>query len=97
MESIAGSLGLSTKGLRDVLAASDAPPRERRSQQPCPLTPGEHRIVSELAKGHVYKEIAAELGLSVSTVRTHLYNTYRKLGVTDRAQAILLAKDSGWI
>jgi DNA-binding NarL/FixJ family response regulator len=53
--------------------------------------------VSELAKGSVYKQIAATLGLSVSTVRTHLYNTYRKLGVADRAQAILLAKENGWI
>jgi DNA-binding NarL/FixJ family response regulator len=33
----------------------------------------------------------------VSTVRTHLYNTYRKLGVSDRAQAILLAREHNWI
>jgi putative nucleotidyltransferase with HDIG domain len=98
MRRIAAELGLDTPALRDLLAgATDAPPGERRSRQPCPLTPGEHRVVSELAKGHVYKEIAAGLNLSVSTVRTHLYNTYRKLGVTDRAQAILLAKDNGWI
>jgi putative nucleotidyltransferase with HDIG domain len=97
MQSVAKSLGLGTPALRDVLAAKDARPTPRRSLAPCPLTPGEHRVVSELAKGHVYKEIAADLDLSVSTVRTHLYNTYRKLGVTDRAQAILLAKDNGWI
>jgi putative nucleotidyltransferase with HDIG domain len=97
MRSVARSAGLDLTGLREVLGASDAPSAERRSQPPCPLTPGEHRVVSELANGRVYKEIAAELDLSVSTVRTHLYNTYRKLGVTDRAQAILLAKDSGWI
>jgi putative nucleotidyltransferase with HDIG domain len=97
MRSLAGELGLGVQGLRDVLAAAAAPTSERRRAAPCPLTPGEHRVVSELAKGRVYKEIAAELGLSASTVRTHLYNTYRKLGVTDRAQAILLAKDSGWI
>jgi putative nucleotidyltransferase with HDIG domain len=98
MRRVAAGLGLGTPALRELLAgADDAPPSERRSTRPCPLTPGEHRVVSELAKGRVYKEIAAELHLSVSTVRTHLYNTYRKLGVTDRAQAILLAKDSGWI
>jgi putative nucleotidyltransferase with HDIG domain len=98
MRRVAAAVGLDTPALGELLAgASDGPPNERRSRQPCPLTPGEHRVVSELAKGHVYKEIAAGLGLSVSTVRTHLYNTYRKLGVTDRAQAILLAKDNGWI
>jgi putative nucleotidyltransferase with HDIG domain len=98
MRRVAAGLGLDTPALRELLAAtSDAPANERRSRKPCPLTPGEHRVVSELAKGHVYKEIAAGLDLSVSTVRTHLYNTYRKLGVTDRAQAILLAKDNGWI
>jgi putative nucleotidyltransferase with HDIG domain len=97
IRTLAAGVGLSTQALRDVLAATDPPPTERRSRKPCPLTPGEHRVVSELAKGYVYKEIAAELELSVSTVRTHLYNTYRKLGVTDRAQAILLAKDNDWI
>jgi putative nucleotidyltransferase with HDIG domain len=97
IQSLAKNVGLGRPALRDVLAAKDARPSVRRSLAPCPLTPGEHRVVSELANGHVYKEIAAGLQLSVSTVRTHLYNTYRKLGVSDRAQAILLAKDNGWI
>ena len=88
-------VGLDQRALMEVLTA--APPAERRSTTPSPLTAGEHRVVAELAGGRVYKEIAAELHLSVSTVRTHLYNTYRKLGVTDRAQAILLAKENGWI
>jgi putative nucleotidyltransferase with HDIG domain len=91
----AADVALSETDLSRVLCAADAP--QRRSSAPCPLTAGEHRVVSELAKGRVYKEIAAELNLSVSTVRTHLYNTYRKLGVSDRAQAILLAKENGWI
>jgi putative nucleotidyltransferase with HDIG domain len=91
----AADVGLDQRGLMEVLTT--APSAARRSSTPSPLTPGEHRVVSELAKGRVYKEIAAELTLSVSTVRTHLYNTYRKLGVSDRAQAILLAKENGWI
>jgi putative nucleotidyltransferase with HDIG domain len=91
----ATDIGLGGQALTDVLCA--VPTAERRSSAPCPLTAGEHRVVSELSKGRVYKEIAAELNLSVSTVRTHLYNTYRKLGVSDRAQAILLARENGWI
>jgi DNA-binding NarL/FixJ family response regulator len=50
-----------------------------------------------LAQGKVYKEIADDLSLSASTVRTHLHNVYRKLGAIDRAQAVLIARDRGWI
>jgi putative nucleotidyltransferase with HDIG domain len=96
MQAAAAGVGLDLPGLREVLCA-EPPAGVRRSLTPNPLTSAEHRVVSELARGHVYKEIAAELSLSVSTVRTHLYNTYRKLGVSDRAQAILLAKENGWI
>jgi DNA-binding NarL/FixJ family response regulator len=45
----------------------------------------------------VYKEIADDLSLSSSTVRTHLHNVYRKLGAIDRAQAVLIAREKGWI
>jgi putative nucleotidyltransferase with HDIG domain len=95
MYGAAENVGLTARALRSLLSA--APTRERRSSVPSPLTPAEHRVVAELGKGLVYKEIAHALGLSVSTVRTHLYNTYRKLGVSDRAQAILLAREHNWI
>ena len=38
-----------------------------------------------------------ELSLSVSTIRTHLHNVYRKIGAVDRAQAVLIARDRGWM
>ena len=38
-----------------------------------------------------------ELDLSTSTVRTHLHNVYGKLGAMDRAQAVLIATERGWI
>ena len=44
-----------------------------------------------LAEGKVYKQIADEMSLSVSTIRTHLHNVYRKIGAVDRAQAVLIA------
>ena len=50
-----------------------------------------------LSEGLTYKQIAARLGNSPSTVRTHLNNVYQKLGVVDRAQAVLLAKQRGWL
>jgi DNA-binding NarL/FixJ family response regulator len=52
--------------------------------------------VHGLARGLSYKQIATELGLSQSTVRTHLHNVYGKLGARDRAQAVLIAVKHRW-
>jgi DNA-binding NarL/FixJ family response regulator len=95
MRSAAANVGLTVSRLRSLL--SGAPTRERRSATPSPLTRSEQKVMIELGKGFVYKEIAHELGLSASTVRTHLYNVYRKLGVADRAQAVLMARENNWI
>ena len=69
----------------------------RRATDPCPLSVREVDALRGLAEGKVYKQIARELGLSVSTIRTHLHNVYRKIGAVDRAQAVLIARDKGWI
>ena len=69
----------------------------RRSVDPCPLSEREVDALRGLAEGKVYKQIAQELSLSVSTIRTHLHNVYRKIGAVDRAQAVLMARDRGWI
>jgi DNA-binding NarL/FixJ family response regulator len=61
------------------------------------LSPRETQLLQLLAEGKVYKQIAAEKGLSPSTVRTHLHNAYAKLEVGDRAQAVLRATERGWI
>jgi DNA-binding CsgD family transcriptional regulator len=36
-----------------------------------------------------YKEIASQLGISVETVRTHIHNTYEKLHVRTRTEAVM--------
>ena len=64
---------------------------------PCPLSARELDVLRRLAEGKVYKQIAAELDLSASTVRSHLHNVYGKLGALDRAQAVLMATEQGWI
>jgi putative nucleotidyltransferase with HDIG domain len=68
-----------------------------RQIDPCPMSAREVEVLRRLARGMVYKQIAAELGLSTSTVRTHLHNVYGKLGAMDRAQAVLIATERGWI
>jgi putative nucleotidyltransferase with HDIG domain len=69
----------------------------RRHVDPCPLSKRELDVLRKLAEGKVYKQIASELELSTSTVRTHLHNTYAKLGAADRAQAVLTANSRGWL
>jgi putative nucleotidyltransferase with HDIG domain len=69
----------------------------RQGVKPCPLTTAELSVVRGLAEGKVYKQIAEESDRSLSTVRTHLHNVYRKLDVYDRAQAVLLASKHGWL
>ncbi len=74
-------------------AVADRP----RHTEPSPMSDREIDVLRKLAKGMVYKQIATEMGLSTSTVRTHLHNVYKKLGAMDRAQAVLIATERGWI
>jgi DNA-binding NarL/FixJ family response regulator len=53
------------------------------------LTKREHEILSLLAKGYLYKEIADQLGITLSTVRAHLHTVYEKLHVQSRTQAVV--------
>ena len=53
------------------------------------LTDREREILAFAAAGRGNKEIADHLYVSTDTVKTHLHNIYRKLGVTGRVEAIL--------
>lgn len=70
---------------------------ERRRVEPSPLSARETEIVRRLADGKRYAQIAEDLDLAVSTVRSHLHNAYAKLGSADRAQAVLRATEQGWL
>ncbi|WP_406057651.1 response regulator transcription factor [Kribbella sp. NBC_00889] len=48
-----------------------------------------------MALGRSNTEIARHLVVSDKTVRNHITNVFAKLGVTDRAQAIVKARDAG--
>ena len=51
------------------------------------LTHREEQIFVRLAEGQYYKEIAHSMQISVNTVRTHVTNIYRKLGVHNKRGA----------
>jgi len=90
--------GLSGPMLRRLLQNPQHATRGRRAQlDPCPLTDRQIAAIKRLHAGKSYKEIAAEFGTSVSTIRSHLHRAYATLGVGDRAQAVLVALRHGWI
>jgi putative nucleotidyltransferase with HDIG domain len=91
-------IGLTPEGLRDLLYEMPLATTETsRISEPCPLSARELDVLRHLSEGMVYKQIAGEMHLSVSTIRTHLHNVYGKIGAVDRAQAVLTARDRGWI
>jgi putative nucleotidyltransferase with HDIG domain len=91
-------VGLGPEELRRVMyELPTAASQRQRHVDPCPLSGRELGVLQRLAEGKVYKQIAHELTLSTSTVRTHLHNIYGKLGAVDRAQAVLIATERGWL
>jgi DNA-binding CsgD family transcriptional regulator len=61
------------------------------------LTRREREMLLALARDLTYAQIARELGCTERTVNTHLENVYRKLGVTNRVGAILVAVHAGLV
>jgi DNA-binding NarL/FixJ family response regulator len=91
-------VGLDPESLRQVLYELPYPRQAgAKIAEPCPLSARELDVLRHLSEGMVYKQIASEMQLSVSTIRTHLHNVYGKIGAVDRAQAVLAARDRGWI
>ena len=73
-------------GKRFLLARRNTPDLRARGA----LAPNEHRVCALAAAGLSTKLIAHELGLSTSTVSTHLKNALRKLGFGSRTQLVAL-------
>jgi DNA-binding NarL/FixJ family response regulator len=67
------------------------PKAAAKTALPADITKRESDILNELIKGNSYKMIAANLNISLETVRTHLKNIYKKLQVSSATEAVYKA------
>ena len=56
------------------------------------LSPREHEVLNELARGATYGDIAATLFVSENTVKTHVSSLYAKLSAGRRSEALAVAR-----
>lgn len=61
------------------------------------LSERERQVLAGFARGLSIPQVAAELVIGVSTVKTHTQRMYEKLGVSDRAAAVAVAMRRGWV
>jgi DNA-binding NarL/FixJ family response regulator len=61
------------------------------------LTPREREVVVLVARGYTYNEIAADLGISVKTLETHISHIFKKLEVASRNEVTWLAIEHGFV
>jgi DNA-binding NarL/FixJ family response regulator len=78
---------------QEAASAGNGPNGSRRNEYS--LTQREHDILALLAEGRSNREIAQSLFLSEKTVKAHLAAIFRKLGVTNRTQAAMMAVQMG--
>ncbi|WP_119157003.1 LuxR C-terminal-related transcriptional regulator [Caldimonas tepidiphila] len=88
--------------------AADLTPRESAAAKPIPmdpadrlecsrLTPRENEVLTYLSKGFTIKEIASLLNIKWFTVNDHIKSIYKKLNVSSRAEAAVLASKHGLV
>ncbi|MFJ2580156.1 LuxR C-terminal-related transcriptional regulator [Kitasatospora aureofaciens] len=95
---LAGAAAWSSSATQSPPTATPLPPPPPRKAVPAtPLTPREHEVLRWAATGRTNPEIAARLGLTCNTVTGYLKAAMHKLGVRNRTELALAARESGLV
>jgi DNA-binding NarL/FixJ family response regulator len=86
-----------TRRLVDRFATGDTTKRPAVHRDLTALTPRELEVLTLLGRGRSNAELAGDLTLSEATVKTHVARIFAKLALRDRAQAVVLAYETGLI
>jgi DNA-binding NarL/FixJ family response regulator len=100
VRTVAAGGGLLDPGVtrRVIESFAAAPPlRTRRAERLDALTERERDVLRLIGRGLSNGEIAAELFLGETTVKTHVSNVLAKLGLRDRVQAVVAAYETGHV
>ena len=81
--------------LRRFTSAPSPQPEGERTREHERISPREREIVALVARGYKNKEMSDLLFISEQTVKNHLHNIFRKVGVSDRLGLALYAVHSG--
>jgi DNA-binding NarL/FixJ family response regulator len=91
---LAGNYPISPSMAKSLFQIAGAPELKTQASQ-FALSARERDTLYHLSQGLSYAEAAVEMGVSLSTVQTHIRNLYRKLGVNSQLQAVMRAQQSG--
>jgi two-component system nitrate/nitrite response regulator NarL len=95
--SVAAGETVIPSALQSGLAGEIRSRSEREAEPPAKarLTAREYDVLRLTAEGYSAPEVAEQLFVGVTTVKTHLQHVYEKLGVSDRAAAVAVAHRTG--
>lgn len=70
---------------------------DTRPSVACPLSARELQVLNQAALGKQNQEIGSDLHISTETVRTHMRNIFRRIGARDRAHAVHIGHENGFL
>ena len=97
MQMIASAARVDPRLHDELVACAEVSNGRESRRRPTALTRREHEVLDRLARGRSYKQIGADLAISIDTVRTYVRTLYRKLAAHSVTEAIASARRLGLV